>query len=122
MIFEMNEDEYSGEAPDMGYIEFEVQERVSDHSKLASNYFLVKSYPNPFNSSTTITYELPEAAKVDVKIFNVSGLQIANLQSGEMDAGYHSIRWTADNFPSGVYFCRLTSGNYEKSVKLLMLR
>ncbi len=72
--------------------------------------FVINNYPNPFNSSTTITYELQSRSEVALEVFNVAGQKIAELDSGAKDAGLHSLTWNADRYSTGVYFCKLTVG------------
>ncbi|MFH0882531.1 MAG: S8/S53 family peptidase [bacterium] len=73
---------------------------------LPEEFAMTSVYPNPFNSSTTITYDLPETAPVSVQIYNSVGRIVATLASGEIPAGHHTLVWTAENVPSGVYFVR----------------
>ncbi len=88
---------------------------------------LEQNYPNPFNASTRITFRLPEAAAVDLKIFNVAGQQVRTLAGGEYPAGRHSLLWNGRDdrgrqAASGIYFCRLTTGDRRQLVKMLLLR
>jgi hypothetical protein len=83
---------------------------------------LLGNYPNPFNSTTTLRYELPSAAHVTLSIYNIEGRQVATLVNEVMTAGEHSILWSADAQASGIYFATLRSGDVTKSVKLVYLR
>lgn len=83
---------------------------------------LEQNYPNPFNPSTSIRYGLPNRSHVTVNVFNILGKQVAILQNGEQDAGYHEVRFDGSNLPSGVYFYRLHAGSYRETKKLLLVR
>ena len=83
------------------------------------------SQPNPFTSSTKINYTLLEANNTSIRIFNVRGQVVRNLQSNLQAAGNHTIEWDGLNdngskLNSGVYFCQLVSGNNVSTIKLLM--
>lgn len=72
---------------------------------------LSQNYPNPFNPATTITFQLPEDARVSLKIFNLLGQEVATLIDGEKQAGYHAQAWNANAFASGMYIYQLISND-----------
>jgi len=74
---------------------------------LPADYSLGQAYPNPFNGSLTIGYDLPVDSKVKLKIYNTLGQVVAVLIEKTEEAGYKSVRWNGVNVPSAVYFCRL---------------
>ena len=89
--------------------------------------FAVNVYPNPFNPSTTISYDLPEAGPVTVVIYDVLGQQVRNLVSQVTSAGRYSIQWDArDNqgrgVASGVYIAKVDAGTSTLSQKMLLLK
>ena len=76
------------------------------------------AYPNPFNPSTQINFDLPEGAFVLLNVFDVLGRKVGELANGNYAAGYHSTTWNASNISSGVYFARFTATDVSGSVKL----
>jgi hypothetical protein len=85
-----------------------------------SRFAVHQNHPNPFNPATTINYELPFDAKVTIRVYNVAGHEIATIVNDQMIAGYHSTKFNATNLPSGVYFYRVSAGQFE-AVKRMML-
>jgi hypothetical protein len=94
----------------------------SSTSGLPREFLLCQNYPNPFNPSTTIRYGLPERSHVSLAIYNSLGQQVAQLVNGEIEAGYHDVKFDASALPSGMYFYRLHVGGYVETKKLLVLR
>lgn len=85
-------------------------------------FSISQNYPNPFNPSTVITFSLPEQALVKLAVYNVLGQEIALLENGIKNAGNYSVIWNADNIPSGVYIYKITAGNFEKTMKMILLK
>ncbi len=88
----------------------------------AKEFALEQNYPNPFNPTTNISFKLGEAAKVTVRIFNAIGEEVAELVNRTMEAGRHSVLFDAGGLPSGTYFCRMNSGGFAKTTKLLLIK
>lgn len=97
-------------------------EHNNENNKTNSKFHLNPNYPNPFNLSTTISYELTESGFVDVSIFNVNGQVIDTLVDCQQMKGKYTIQWQAHNAASGVYFCVLRVGQLTQMVKLLRVR
>ncbi len=95
---------------------------VSENDNIPTDFMLLGNYPNPFNSSTTIKLNLPEAGHIRVDIFNMLGQKIETLYEGNMSAGDNEIVWNGDKSTSGVYFYRVTSGDRTATRKMLMLK
>jgi hypothetical protein len=83
---------------------------------------LLGNHPNPFNSSTTIEYRLSGSALVRLEILNVRGEKVATLMDGKQQAGYRSAMWDASEASSGVYFYRLTAGDYAETKSMLLVK
>ncbi len=84
--------------------------------RIPNDYSLVQNYPNPFNSNTTISYTLPSAVKVTIKVYNLAGEEIKTLCNQMQNAGHNSVMWDGTNHSgqtvsSGVYFYRLEADN-----------
>jgi hypothetical protein len=71
----------------------------------------VINHPNPFNSSTNFRFIVSSSQFVTLKIFDLLGRGVATLINGELNPGEHSVQWNAANFPSGIYFYRMTVGD-----------
>jgi hypothetical protein len=74
-----------------------------------ASFVLHNSYPNPFNPSTTIRFELPAASDVTLRVYNILGEEVAVLADGTREAGRHHVHFQGNSLPSGVYFYRLTA-------------
>jgi hypothetical protein len=86
------------------------------------DYRLYHNYPNPFNPSTTIRYQLPWRSHVTLTIFNVLGQKVALLADEIMEAGSHTVVFDASALPSGFYFYRLTAGDYVQTRKMVLMQ
>ena len=83
---------------------------------------LEQSYPNPFNPSTTIRYELPKATHVMLIVYSILGQEIEKLVNEEQPAGFYQVKFDASKLSSGIYFYRLVAGTFSETKKLLLLR
>ncbi|MBX2990277.1 MAG: T9SS type A sorting domain-containing protein [Bacteroidetes bacterium] len=83
-----------------------------------TEFALHPTYPNPFNPSTTIRYELPEAVHASLVIYDVMGRKVAELVNGTHEAGYYAATWDASGVASGVYFARFTATDMSGGVRL----
>ncbi|MGM0485087.1 MAG: T9SS type A sorting domain-containing protein, partial [Candidatus Krumholzibacteriota bacterium] len=89
---------------------------------------LIGSYPNPFNPSTTILYNVEKKGPVTINIYDVTGRLVKKLLDGKViAAGRHKIRWNGVNsngarVASGAYFCRMTASGRKSSIKVILLR
>ncbi len=89
---------------------------------LPKGYRLSQNYPNPFNPETEIRYSLPREEQVSLRVYNVTGAEVAVLADGRRAAGTYSVRWNAGDLASGVYFCRLQAGGYSRTVKMVLMK
>ncbi|HEY3294074.1 MAG TPA: T9SS type A sorting domain-containing protein [bacterium] len=78
--------------------------------------------PNPFNPTTNISFDLAEAANVELKVYNLMGQEVANLANGTLAAGNHRLTFDAAALPSGLYFSRLTVGGTTNMTRMLLMK
>ncbi len=93
------------------------------NSDLPKEFNLNQNYPNPFNPSTNIEFSLPKTSKLKLEVFNSIGMRIAVLIDDETSAGFHSVRFNASSYSSGMYFYRLIAdGNVVSTKKMLLIK
>ncbi|RJP78391.1 MAG: T9SS C-terminal target domain-containing protein [Candidatus Zixiibacteriota bacterium] len=97
-------------------------ELVGNFSQSPAVHAMAKAYPNPFNPSTVISYTLPEAAQVNLAVFDLAGRLVATLDEGQREAGSYQAVFDAANLPSGTYLYRLQAGSTTVSGKMLLLK
>jgi len=86
-------------------------------NNLPREFIMKQSFPNPFNPTATIQYDLPIQSRVTLKVYNLLGQVVATLTNGIEEPGYRSATWNADNFSSGIYFYRLEATSTSNSSK-----
>lgn len=89
---------------------------------LPHEFQLEQNYPNPFNPSTTISYTIPEDARVRLEIFNVLGQRVALLVDEAQTANSYHLEFRADELPTGVYFYTITAGKYHAVRQMMLLK
>ncbi len=105
-----------------------IEKRAEGDAEKPESYALQAAYPNPFNPSTQIKFDLPEGGLVSLAVYDVLGRMVADLVKDYREAGYHSATWNATNVSSGVYFARLTVSNelgqvqFTKMNKLVLMK
>jgi hypothetical protein len=105
-----------------------IEKRAGGSAEKPESYALHASYPNPFNPTTQIKFDLAGGGSISLAVYNVIGRKVAELVNEYREAGYHSATWNAANVSSGVYFARFTVSNelgrvqYTKMSKLMLIR
>lgn len=99
---------------------------VANKSNSPTEFRIAKCYPNPFNPSTTIEYDLPEQSEVSLIIYNIAGREVQTLISGSQSAGSHQVSWDGtkgdgQQVAGGMYFARLQAGEHSSVVKMAYL-
>jgi len=89
---------------------------------LLPGVFLYQNYPNPFNPTTTISYQIMVRSRVVLRVFDILGREVATLVNAEQGPGFRSVQFDAGNLSSGLYFCRLETGNGVLIRKILVMK
>ncbi|MBM4176920.1 MAG: T9SS type A sorting domain-containing protein [Ignavibacteria bacterium] len=96
---------------------------VDEPKNVPDEFALRQNYPNPFNPSTKISFDLPEAARVTIKVYNTIGQLVATLASNEfLNAGSYERTFDASGLPSGIYIYQLNSDKFNSYKKMLMVK
>ncbi len=100
-----------------------------EYSKIAeikindvAEFKLSQNYPNPFNPSTTISFALPKQADVKLNVYNPIGEKVVELLNGNISAGYHQVNFDGSNLSSGLYFYKISAGNFVSVKKMMLLK
>ena len=94
---------------------------------LPVSYTLHQNYPNPFNPVTTLRYDLPEDALVNITIYDMMGRQVKTLINDQQTAGYRSLQWNATNdlgqpVSAGMYLYTIQAGEFRQTKKMVLLK
>ncbi len=100
---------------------------VSDQDRLPTEFALHPAYPNPFNPSTTVKFDVPQLTDMTVVVYDLLGREVVTLVEGAVQPGYHRVVWygnAADGseVPTGMYIARLVTPEYAKSIKMVLLK
>lgn len=95
---------------------------VESNNTSFKGYNLSQNYPNPFNPSTKIGYVIPISGHVELKIYTITGEKVATVVDGVKNAGYYVAEFTATNLASGIYFYKVTAGNFTSVKKMILVK
>ena len=98
-----------------------IEDNYCSHA-IPDKYALSENYPNPFNASTMIQYDLPASSEVTIDIYDILGRMVVSYSRGQQPAGKYQFIWKADDLSTGTYFYKLTAGNYSETRKMLLLK
>jgi hypothetical protein len=87
-----------------------------------SDYILFQNYPNPFNPATSIKFSIPKSSNVKLVVYDITGKELELLVNEQLKAGTYQTNWNALNYPSGVYFYRLTAGEYSETKRMVLVK
>ena len=124
-IFGLNKadtEEASDHLPTIFDLVPDYQVGVEKNNNTPVNFELKQNYPNPFNPITQITFSLPHAAEVNLSVYNIVGQKVVELTNQKYQAGKHSLQFNASNISSGMYFYKLTTGNFVQVNKMILLK
>jgi flagellar hook assembly protein FlgD len=96
-------------------------------SVLPTGFELYQNFPNPFNPSTAISFDLPKEAKVSLVVYNLLGQEIRQLVEAQLTAGHHAVTWDGKDgggnaVSSGIYLYRLTTADYAAQKKMILIK
>jgi hypothetical protein len=107
-------------------LEVVVDGAVND-SEIPNRYALSANYPNPFNPSTKIAFDLPKSQNVLLVVFSIDGRRVATLKNELMSAGRHTVIWSGrndrgENAAAGAYFYRIQAGSFAETKKMMLIK
>ncbi len=91
-------------------------------TEIPETYQLGQNYPNPFNPTTSIRYQIPSRDQVQLNVYNLRGELVKSLVNEYQSAGYHTVTFSADDLPSGIYIYRIVAGNFTKTRKMSLIK
>ncbi|MFA5806017.1 MAG: exo-alpha-sialidase [Melioribacteraceae bacterium] len=95
---------------------------VEQEEGLPTEFQLMQNYPNPFNPTTSISFSIPQAVFVTLKVYDMLGREISTLVNGELEAGYHEVNFDASKLASGIYFYKLQVGGFVDMKKMILTK
>ncbi len=100
---------------------------VSENEGIPAEFALHANYPNPFNPSTTIRFDLPQASEVHLAVYDILGREVVRLVDERLEPAYHQVTWNGRtahgmDVPTGIYIARLVTPQYTRSIKMLLLK
>lgn len=101
---------------------FNLSKVIEVDANLPTQFSLSQNYPNPFNPSTAINFSVPQAADVNITVYNTSGEAVATIANGVFEPGFHQVVWNAQGITSGVYFYTIKAGNFTETKKLMLMK
>lgn len=101
---------------------FSYSKEINVDVNAASDFILNQNYPNPFNPATNIKFGLPESGLTNLSVYNMLGEKVSELVNEMLPAGNYDYNFIADNLPSGIYIAKLSSGKFNQSIKMTLLK
>jgi hypothetical protein len=90
--------------------------------EIPKEYKLEQNYPNPFNPGTKINYSIPKAGLITLKVYDMLGKEVSTLVNENKNAGNYTIVFNGGNLSSGIYFYKLSSGDFTQTKKMLLIK
>ena len=116
---------YAGVAGTMGMGVYEYTHLVvgvNGQNNIPKEFALRPNYPNPFNPSTNIQYDVPKVTNVTLKVYDIRGREVATLVSENKQPGSYIVTFDAGNYASGVYFYKLSAGDFTRTMKMILVK
>jgi len=89
---------------------------------LTEGYHLLSNYPNPFNPTTAISFQLPADSYVQLRVYDTAGREVARLADGWREAGSHEVSFDGSHLPSGIYFARIEASGITQMAKMVLMK
>jgi hypothetical protein len=114
---------YNGGAPDLGCFESDdTLTALKNEVNHKVGYYLSNNYPNPFNPSTEIVYQIPASSHVLVTVFNILGKEVETLVNEDKPEGTYYVKFNAGSLASGIYFYTLKTNDYVQTKKMILIK
>jgi len=94
----------------------------NNNNVIPSMYSLHQNYPNPFNPVTRIKFEIPKSSFVNFTVYDILGREVAKLVNDNLKAGTYIYDWNASQYPTGMYFYKLTADNFTDVKKMVLIK
>ncbi len=102
---------------------FGVETDTKEEQIIPARYSLYNNYPNPFNPTTTLRFDIPERTNVELVVYDILGRRVKSLVNNEVkNPGRYEVAFNASSLASGVYIYKLTTKNYSQARKMLLLK
>ena len=95
---------------------------ITLNNEIPKEFRLYENYPNPFNPTTNIKFDIPKSSYVQLIVYDVLGREIKTLVNENMNAGRYDINWDGSSYPSGVYFYKMVAGDFVNVRKMVLLK
>jgi hypothetical protein len=107
-------------SPSPDFMEGSSQEKASETE--VTDFALSQNYPNPFNPSTVISYDIPEASRVTLKVYDILGREVADLVNEYKEAGRYNVKFDASHLSTGIYIYQLRANDYVSVKKMSFVK
>jgi hypothetical protein len=114
--------EFSHDLTGWWWTEQETGPIVAGQTAVPEDFTTLRADPNPFNLTTVIRYQMPDARQVNLKIFDIAGRLVATLVDGWSEAGSHTATFDGSGLASGIYLAKLQAGEYFARQKLVLIK
>jgi len=114
--------EASDHLPRVFDISLDPSVEIINENPVPIKFAIVNNYPNPFNPITTITVDFETNCNMSLQVFDINGRLIDSLFDGEIESGTREFHWNGNSQPSGVYFIKLSSSDYNQTRKMVLLK
>jgi endo-1,4-beta-xylanase len=95
---------------------------IAESNQIPLEFYLSNNYPNPFNPSTTINFDLPKNCNVKLVVYDVMGRKVSEILKANMNAGHHNVTYNASKLSSGLYYYRLEAGEFVSVKKMMLIK